>query len=206
MEILTLGFWAGLALAVPLGPMAILLITTTIAKGRKPGSIGALAMASVDFTYAVVIFAVGSIVLQAITPLVFPLRVIGSLVLIAVAVQLFRNAKNSNLESQEASKNSTRNSLDTFATFFGLTVINPATAFYFLAITPSVAQVSLGAGLNFNVLFFGLGVFAGSIIWQVALVFSAHFLSKRMTLTMQRALQYSGAALIALLSVWLILK
>jgi threonine/homoserine/homoserine lactone efflux protein len=206
MDILTLGFWAGLGLAVPLGPMAILLITTTIAKGRRSGSLGALAMASVDFTYAVVVFAVGSIVLQAITPLVFPLRVIGSIVLVVVAVQLFRNAKNSRLEAREVSKDSTKTWIATFATFFGLTVINPATAFYFLAITPSVAQVSLGGGLSMNVLYFGLGVFTGSVIWQFALVFSAHFLSKRMTLKMQRALQYSGAALIALLSVWLILK
>jgi len=206
MDVFTLGFWAGLGLAVPLGPMAILLITTTIAKGRKLGSLGALAMASVDFTYALVVFAVGSIVLQAITPLVFPLRVIGSVVLVVVAIQLWRNAKNSKLEAREVSKDSTRNSLATYATFFGLTVINPATAFYFLAITPSVAQVSLGGGLSFNVFYFGLGVFTGSVIWQFALVFSAHFLSKRMTLKMQRALQYSGAALIALLSVWLFLK
>jgi threonine/homoserine/homoserine lactone efflux protein len=206
MDVFTLGFWAGLGLAVPLGPMAILLITTTIAKGRKSGSLGALAMASVDFTYALVVFAVGSIVLQAITPLVLPLRVIGSVVLVVVAIQLWRNAKNSKLEAREVSKDSTRNSLATYATFFGLTVINPATAFYFLAITPSVAQVSLGGGLSVNVFYFGLGVFTGSVIWQFALVFSAHFLSKRMTLTMQRALQYSGAALIVLLSVWLFLK
>jgi threonine/homoserine/homoserine lactone efflux protein len=206
VDVFTLGFWAGLGLAVPLGPMAILLMTTTIAKGRKSGSLGALAMASVDFTYAVVVFAVGSIVLQAITPLVFPLRVIGSVVLMVVAIQLWRNAKNSKLEAREVSKDSTRNSLATFATFFGLTVINPATAFYFLAITPSVAHVSLGGGLSINVFYFGLGVFTGSVIWQFALVFSAHFLSKRMTVTMQRALQYSGATLIVLLSVWLFLK
>jgi hypothetical protein len=75
-----------------------------------------------------------------------------------------------------------------------------------LAITPSVAQVSLGGGLSFNVFHFGLGVFTGSVIWQFALVFSANFLSKRMTLMMQRALQYGGASLIVLLSVWLFLK
>jgi threonine/homoserine/homoserine lactone efflux protein len=206
MDIFTLGFWAGLGLAIPLGPMAILLITTTMAKGRKSGSLGALAMASVDFTYAVVVFAVGSIVLQAITPLVFPLRIIGSLVLVVVAVQLFRNAQKSNLEARQVSKDFNRNSLATFASFFGLTVINPATAFYFLAITPSVAQVSVGSGLSGNVLYFAFGVFTGSVIWQFSLVFSAHFMSKRMTLKVQRALQYSGAALIALLSIWLIFK
>ena len=138
--------------------------------------------------------------------IIFPLRIIGSLVLVVVAVQLFRNAQKSNLEARQVSKDFNRNSLATFATFFGLTVINPATAFYFLAITPSVAQVSVGSGLSGNVLYFALGVFTGSVIWQFSLVFSAHFMSKRMTLKVQRALQYSGAALIALLSIWLIFK
>jgi len=206
VDIFSLGFWSGLGLAVPLGPMAILLITTTISKGRKSGSFGALAMASVDFSYAIIVFAVGSVILQTITPLVLPLRIIGSIVLAVVAVQIFLNAKKSTPEARKISQESTHNSLATFVTFFGLTVINPATAFYFLAITPSVAQVSLGGGLNINVLFFGLGVFTGSVIWQFALVFSAHYLSKRMTASMQRALQYLGATLIAVLAAWLILK
>jgi len=206
VDIFTLGFWSGLGLAVPLGPMAILLITTTISKGRKSGSFGALAMASVDFSYAILVFAVGSLILQTLTPLVLPLRIIGSIVLAAVALQIFLNANKVTPEALKISQEATHNSLATFATFFGLTVINPATAFYFLAITPSVAQVSLGGGLNINVLFFALGVFTGSVIWQFALVISSHYLSKRMTATMQRALQYFGAALITLLSAWLIFK
>lgn len=206
MDIFALGFWSGLGLAVPLGPMAILLITTTISRGRRTGYIGALAMASVDFSYALVVFALGTIVLQAIRPLVLPLRIFGSIVLLVVAVQLFRKARISNLEARKVSESSTRNSIATFATFFGLTVINPATAFYFLAITPSVAQITAGEGLTFNVLYFGLGVFTGSIIWQFTLAGSAHFVSKRITPSFQRGLQYGGAALIAILAVWLILK
>jgi len=94
----------------------------------------------------------------------------------------------------------------TFANFFGLTVINPATAFYFLAITPSVAQVSLGSGLTWNVLLFAFGVFFGSVIWQFILVFAAHQLSKTMTPSVQRMLQLAGAALILILAVWLLIK
>lgn len=206
MDIFTLGFWSGLGLAVPLGPMAILLITTTIARGRRTGAVGALAMASVDFTYALVVFTLGSIVLKAIEPLILPLRVFGSIVLILVALRLLRKTKNSKLEARQVSENSTKNLIATFGTFFGLTAINPATAFYFLAITPSVAQVSAGEGLNLDVLYFGLGVFTGSVIWQFALVTASHFISRRMSPSLQRALQYGGAILILALSVWLIAK
>jgi threonine/homoserine/homoserine lactone efflux protein len=206
MEIFTLGFWSGLGLALPLGPMAILLITTTMARGKRAGALGASAMASVDFSYAVLVFAVGSIVLQAITPLILPLRLLGSLVLVWVAVQIFRSSRKAKLEAKSIDAKPEQSGFATYAMFFGLTVINPATAFYFLAITPSVAQVSAGSGLSINVLAFGFGVFFGSAIWQFTLVAASNFLSKRMTATMQRRMQYVGAGLIAVLAVWLLLR
>lgn len=61
-ELLTLfsiGFAAGLALAIPVGPMAIMLVNTTLERGWKHGSTGALAMATVDGMYAVTVFFVG---------------------------------------------------------------------------------------------------------------------------------------------------
>jgi threonine/homoserine/homoserine lactone efflux protein len=206
MDIFSLGFWSGLGLAVPLGPMAILLIMTTISKGRKTASFGALAMATVDFSYATLVFAIGSLLLQTITPLIFPLRVLGSLVLAGVSIQIFLNSRAAKLETRTVDQKGNQTRFGTFATFFGLTAINPATAFYFLAITPSVAQVSVGSGLTFNVFLFAFGVFFGSVIWQFVLVFAAHYLSKTMTPSLQRMLQLVGATLILVLAVWLVLK
>ena len=44
-ELFTIGFFAGLALAIPVGPMAIMLINTTLEKGWRHGVAGASAMA-----------------------------------------------------------------------------------------------------------------------------------------------------------------
>ena len=206
LNLTLLGFWSGLGLAVPLGPMALLLITTTIAKGRKIGTFAALAMASVDFTYAWLVFAVGSFLMAAITPLVLPLRILGSLILVGLSIQLFINSRRASLESREVKEKTSSSALTTFVTFFGLTVINPATAFYFFALTPSVSQLSKNAGFTMESFYFAFAVFASSLLWQLTLVAAANYLAKRMTAKVQRILQASGAALIGLLAVWLLVR
>jgi hypothetical protein len=46
-DLFVIGFFAGLALAIPVGPMAIMLINTTLEKGWRTGVAGASAMATV---------------------------------------------------------------------------------------------------------------------------------------------------------------
>ena len=43
-DLFVIGFFAGLALAIPVGPMAIMLINTTLEKGWRTGVAGASAM------------------------------------------------------------------------------------------------------------------------------------------------------------------
>lgn len=204
MEIFLVGFLAGLALAIPLGPMAIMLITTTIAKGRRVGIVAALAMASVDFSYSILVFTVGDVVVTALSAWLFPLRLAGSLLLIYVALRIALKAKKASPSERQASPAKTR-AIQTFTTFFGLTVLNPATAFYFVGITPSVSAIS-GTNLVLDALSFGLGVFAGSILWQFLLVFGSHLVSRFMTARLQTQLQYLGAILIVALAIWLLLR
>ena len=204
MEIFLVGFLAGLALAIPLGPMAILLITTTIQKGRRTGFFGALAMASVDFGYALVVFALGSLVVSSLSDWLLSLRVAGSVLLLIVAIRVALNARKPLAERTAVSQGKTKTAVLTYITFFGLTVINPATAFYFVGITPSVSALS--ANTSSGLLLFGLGVFIGSVIWQMSLVFASHLMTKIMTRTLQTRMQYLGAVLIALLAILLLLQ
>ena len=124
MEIFVSGVLAGIALAIPLGPMAILLISTTIKHGRKIGVFGALAMASVDFSYAAIVFAFGNVVIGFLTDWVFPLRVLGSLILLYVGVKIFVDARRSSKINSPDLTNSPTSKLKTYAKFFGLTVLN----------------------------------------------------------------------------------
>jgi threonine/homoserine/homoserine lactone efflux protein len=205
VEVLIAGALAGLALAIPLGPMAILLISTTLKYGRKIGFFGALAMATVDFSYAALVFAFGNAIIAILTDWLIPLRILGSLILALVAFKIFRDAlKSGKIENSELSS-PTGSRSKTYAKFFGLTVINPATAFYFVGVTPSVATLAQGSAVT-GIALFAIGVFVGSFVWQISLVFAAQ-LSKAFTNEkIQHRIQYFGAGLILLLAIGLLVK
>ena len=205
VDVLFAGALAGLALAIPLGPMAILLISTTLAHGRKIGFFGALAMATVDFSYAALVFAFGNAIISTLTAWLIPLRILGSLLLTILAFKIFRDALNSGkIEASELS-NTSGSRAKTFAKFFGLTVINPATAFYFVGVTPSVAALAQGAAVS-GIVLFAIGVFFGSFIWQISLVFAAQATKAFTNEKIQHRIQYIGAGLILLLAIGLLLK
>lgn len=205
MEVFFTGVLAGLALAIPLGPMAILLISTTLKHGRSVGVFGALAMASVDFSYAALVFTFGSAVVNALSAWVFPLRLLGSLILTYVAVKIFIDARRSSKIENPNVENSSPSRFKTYAKFFGLTVLNPATAFYFLGITPSVAVLSERTDAM-AIALFAVGVFIGSIVWQLSLTFMAHLTKSFTNEKVQHRIQYAGAVLILILAVGLIIK
>ncbi len=205
MDVLITGALAGLALAIPLGPMAVLLISTTLKHGRGIGAFGALAMASVDFSYAALVFAFGNVIVNVLTGWILPLRLLGSAILVYVGVKIFLDArKSSKIESPELS-DSPASRFKTYAKFFGLTVLNPATAFYFFGITPSVAAISQGTGF-WSIGLFAFGVFAGSVVWQMGLVLAAHLTKSFTDVKVQHRIQYVGAGLILALAVGLLLK
>lgn len=205
MEVLITGILAGLALAIPLGPMAILLISTTLKHGRGIGFFGALAMASVDFCYAAVVFVFGNVIINLLTGLLFPMRVLGSAILVFVAIKIFLDARKSSRIEQPDLTNSPASRFKTFAKFFGLTVLNPATAFYFFGITPSVAAVAQGTNLG-SIALFASGVFIGSIVWQLSLVLAAHLTKSLTDAKVQQRIQYFGALLILVLAIALLAK
>ena len=205
MEIYSLGFLAGLALAIPLGPMAIMLITTTIASGRRVAVVAACAMASVDFSYSILVFTLGDFVISSISGWLLQLRIAGSALLVLVAIKIAIDARKNSAGAKPATTKTVTRPLVTFSTFFGLTVINPATAFYFVGITPSVSAIS-GDNTFIDAVGFGVGVFSGSIIWQFFLIFGSHLMSKAMNPKLQQRLQYLGAGLIIGLAIWLLTK
>jgi threonine/homoserine/homoserine lactone efflux protein len=170
-SIFAIGFAAGLALAIPVGPMAILLINTTMAKGWRHGAVGALAMATVDGLYAATVFFVGGTISAWLKDWALQLSLGGAAILLYLGITtLVKSLRNLREEAGETIADSGSRA-KTFATFFGATVLNPPTALYFLALAPSVAQLATGGIANAG-LAFAVGVFVGSIIWQQSLAFA----------------------------------
>lgn len=205
MEVLITGALAGLALAIPLGPMAILLISTTLKHDTGIGIFGALAMATVDFGYAALVFAFGNVIINLLTGFLFPLRILGSAILVFVAIKIFLDARKISVIEGPDLTASPSSRFKTYAKFFGLTVLNPATAFYFFGITPSVAALSQVTDL-WGIALFAIGVFLGSVVWQMSLVLAAHLTKSFTDVKVQKRIQYFGAALIVVLAIGLLVQ
>lgn len=174
-ELLWVGFFAGLALAIPVGPMAILLVNTTIERGIRHGAVGALAMASIDFSYAFVVFVLGQIIANLLDSFGLWLSLAGAAILLLLGGQtLLQNVKLfGQPDSVGASASESKKLITTFGKFAGATVLNPPTALYFLAIAPSLTGSNGSSGdatnLILSALMFAIGVFFGSVIWQEGL-------------------------------------
>jgi threonine/homoserine/homoserine lactone efflux protein len=172
-DLFTIGFMAGLALAIPVGPMAIMLVNTTISRGLRHGVVGALGMASVDGIYALAVFVIGGFIAAALASLKVWFGLVGAGILLVLGIQtLVRNLQLvGKPDLQDSHSTSSGSSVKTFGTFVLATVVNPPTALYFLAIAPNVANLGFPLSLE-NVIVFASAVFIGSLLWQEALVVS----------------------------------
>jgi threonine/homoserine/homoserine lactone efflux protein len=162
-------------------------------------------MASVDFSYAALVFTFGSAIVESLNDWVWPMRIGGSAILVLVAIKIFIDARKSSRIENPNIDNPTTTPLKTYAKFFGLTVLNPATAFYFVGITPSVALIDNSPN-SAGVFLFAIGVFIGSVVWQMSLVFAAQLTSKFTDEKIQHRIQYLGSILIFALAVGLLAK
>ena len=206
-DLFSFGFAAGVALAIPVGPMAIMLINTTISRGWRHGAIGALGMAVVDFSYALLVFIVGALISNFLSAWGVWLSLGGAAILLALGIQtLVRNLSLLRKpESHDANSVAAGSRTKTFATFIGATVLNPPTALYFLAIAPTVSTLSNSNGFTAALIFAG-GVFIGSIIWQEGLALAGLGLRQLTTNRVRAIVGSLGGALIIALSISIAIK
>jgi threonine/homoserine/homoserine lactone efflux protein len=201
-ELFIFGLTAGLALAIPVGPMALLLIDTTLRFGLRVGAGGALAMASVDATYAVVVFLAGSAVASILGTYGIWFTLIGAAILLGLGAQTIYKA----LSRRRASEGSTGTRAEattagkTFLKFAAATVVNPPTALYFLAITPSLVGLT-GSDPVAATFAFASGVFLGSAVWQQALALSGAAIRGITTPRVRTWLSLAGGSMIIALAI-----
>ena len=201
-ELFIFGLTAGIALAVPVGPMALLLIDTTLRFGLRVGAAGALAMASVDASYAVVVFLAGSAVASILGTYGIWFSLIGAAILLGLGAQTIHKA----LSQRRASEGSTGARAEattagkTFLKFAAATVVNPPTALYFLAITPSLVGLT-GSDPVAATFAFASGVFLGSAVWQQALALSGAAIRGITTPRVRTWLSLAGGAMIIALAI-----
>lgn len=197
------GLAAGLAVAIPLGAIGVLLVQEGTTRGWRRGAPAAAAVATVDTAYslgAVVAGAALAPLVEGISP--WP-QVVGGLLLVALAARgLLRLRSSSSASPNRAGADvATGRAWGRFALFVGLTAVNPATLVSFAAVVTGLASVvgSVGTGALFVV-----GVAAASSAWQLLLVALGAFLGWRGGTRARLVTSVVGNGVVALLGAGLL--
>lgn len=172
------GVVAGYGIAIPVGAIAILIIETGIRNGFRPAFFAGSGAATADFIYAVLALVGGATILSTVTTVEGPLRVASGVVLVIIAVVGIWRARNP-VEIGALAPVSTRDMVGTYLRFLGLTLVNPATVIYFVAVV-----VGLGVTASMTVaegLLFALGAGLASLSWQTSLAALSGLASGRLT-------------------------
>jgi threonine/homoserine/homoserine lactone efflux protein len=161
--LLSKGFMAGLAIAVPVGPVNVLCASRTIAKGRLSGLMSGFGAATADAFYGAIAGFSITFVIGFLEREEFWIRVVGGLLLVAIGVMyFFKPAAPPHLTRENGSVHS-----DYVSTLL-LTLTNPTTVLSFVAV---LAGLGMGGHRVWWLTFLLVaGIFCGSMLWWVVLV------------------------------------
>ena len=168
-EILLRGMAAGLIISAPVGPVNVLCISRTIAKGRKAGILSGLGAAAADTIYGAIAgfsihFVIGFLIREQ-----FWLRLFGGGLLIAIgAYYYFRTPRRlKEIEGEQSARSD-------YISAFLLNLTNPTTVLSFLAVLTALGlhhHKSWWQGLTLVG-----GIFAGATAWWLLLAgIASHF-------------------------------
>ncbi|WP_231727979.1 LysE family translocator [Haloferax profundi] len=193
------GIVLGVSIAAPVGPIGVLCIQRTLAKGRWSGFVSGLGAASADAVYGAIagfgITALSSLFLDYQTGI----RLGGGLLLLYLGVQSFRAEP----AEAAASTSDVRTLAQDFGSTFLLTITNPVTILAFVGIFAGV-----GVGVSGNYQDAGVlvaGVFTGSSLWWFVLSTGVSLFRTRFTRPVMRRVNQLAGVVIAgfgLVAVW----
>ena len=158
-----IGAAAGYAIAIPVGPIAVLIVRTGLRRGFRVAAAAGAGAATVDLIYATTAVVVGGAVTGALASVIAPMRLAAAAALIYLAARgLLRLGRASTtLESGEE-----RSIVRTYLLFVGLTLLNPATVAYFVTLAVGLPEIAQEAGSRIA---FAVGAALSSLSWQTLL-------------------------------------
>jgi threonine/homoserine/homoserine lactone efflux protein len=166
----------GLAVAAPVGPIGVLCIRRTLTRGRAVGVASGLGAATADLTYGLVVALGLTAVVERLEDVQTPLRIVGGLVLLAIAVSTWRTQPAEVGEPVRDARTLRR----AYVSTFGLTLTNPATILTFVALFTSLG-IAEAAGSTAEAVLLVAGVGLGSALWWLLLATGVGWLRVRLS-------------------------
>jgi threonine/homoserine/homoserine lactone efflux protein len=194
---LAAGLIAGLAIAMQVGAVSLLLIEASVVSGPRAGVAAGMGVATADFAYAAVAAAAGGVVGAALSSHESEIKIVAALVLAAIAIHGIVGAW----------RDPARRAWDTlgsprahFTRFLAITAVNPLTIASFAAVAAALSLDSAPATLAFV-----LGVGAASAAWHLVLTLAAGHAGRWITPAIRRSLSIGGRLIVLAIAAHLFL-
>src|SRR6478736_864122 len=189
------GLIAGLAIAMQVGAVSLLLIEASVVAGPRAGVAAGMGVATADFAYAAVAAAAGGVVGAALSDHESEIKLLAALVLAAIAVHgLVRTWREPEARTLTAGGSH-------YVRFLAITAVNPLTIASFAAVAAALSLDSAGATIAFVV-----GVGAASAGWHLILTLAAGHAGRWVTPAIRRTLAIGGRVLVLVLATHLALS
>ena len=192
------GLIAGFAIAMPPGAVTALIVRLGLQRGFRAALAAGSGTATVDGTYVVIAVVAGGAIVPLLGAATGPLRLVTGLVLIGLGVLGIVRARR---DAPPAAAETRRDLLATYLRFVVITLVNPATLAYFIAIA-----FGLSGSVLTNAGAFVAGVFIASFSWHLLLALMSGSLHGRLGPRSRLALALMANAVVIALGVRVLLQ
>jgi threonine/homoserine/homoserine lactone efflux protein len=187
-----IGCAAGYAIAIPVGPIAVLIVRTGLRRGFRIAAAAGAGTATVDLVYAILAVVVGGAVTSALEAVLLPLRLAAAAALMYLALRALLRLGRTDMALDAPGEE--RSAARTYVLFIGLTLLNPATVAYFVTLAVGLPQIAQDAGSR---LAFAVGASLSSLSWQTLLAAIGAALHTRLTPRIELVTTLLSSAILA---------
>jgi threonine/homoserine/homoserine lactone efflux protein len=188
------GLVAGLAIAMQVGAVSLLLIEAAVVAGPRAGVAAGMGVATADLGYAGVAAAAGGAVGAVLASHEGEIRIVAAIVLAAIALRGLATAGGTPRVADAPPAGH-------YVRFLAITAANPLTIASFAAVAAALSLDGAGAAVAF-----AAGVGAASAGWHLVLTLAAGHAGRWMTPAIRRALAIGGRLLVLAIAAHLALS
>ncbi|MDR1115540.1 MAG: LysE family transporter [Tannerella sp.] len=174
LELFVMGMIIGVLVSSPMGPVGMLCVQRTLAKGWRSGFVSGIGAALSDLIYAAVTGFFMGLVINFVEAHQHPLQIFGSIVIAVFGYYIFRNNP---LKSLQRNREQKQTLVQDFVTAFLLTFSNVLIVFLYIGLYARFGFVLPEHPVRMTIL--GLtGVFAGALLWWLFITFVVSLLRR----------------------------
>ncbi|MBI3688154.1 MAG: LysE family transporter [Actinobacteria bacterium] len=172
------GLLAGLAIAMPVGAISVLIVTLAARDSLRRGLAAGVGAATADGVYATLAVTGGVALSSVLVPVGGPARRVAGVVLVGIAVRGVLRAARSDAGRVTEPAFDSGGVWRTYLGVLGLTLLNPVTVVYFAALVLGGAAGGVSAATRTA---FVAAAFAASLCWQSVLAAGGAILGRALT-------------------------